>query len=274
MITMVVLLSLGSPAAAGPVKLRYKMAPGQVWVTTMSSQTETTFMGKKNVHRSKTVIEYRVSKRPQKGWVSLTARIKSQTTPSGGDGGQMDLSKLTFTADMHSSGEIRNIQHKGNALPAPSADMPPQMKAMLEQSSNMMADAWKNAVFWFPEIPEDPLEPGDEFDVIRKMDMGSSSLGMQSRTVSKQVFTLDDASEGLAYFTVRDRSITKTKGVAGGRSATKTTGKGEAVFDIKEGMWLGLTTKSRSRMNMSSMPGMGNMSQESLQINKFEMEKQ
>jgi hypothetical protein len=46
------------------------------------------------------------------------------------------------------------------------------------------------------------------------------------------------------------------------------------VFDIKEGMWLDLTTKSRSRMNMSSMPGMGSMSQESLQINKFEMEKQ
>jgi len=185
----------------------------------------------------------------------------------------MDLSKLTFTADMHSSGEIRRIQHQGNAMPPPSADLPPQMKAFYEQSSSMIAEAWKNAVFWFPEIPEGPLEAGDEFDVTRTFGMSGPSMGMQSQTVSKQVFTLDDVSEGLAYFTVRDRSITKTKGMAGGRSATKTAGKGETVFDIKEGMWLDLTVKSRSKMNMAGMAGMGDMSQETVQISKFVVEK-
>ena len=87
------------------------------------------------------------------------------------------------------------------------------------------------------------------------------------------MFSLDDVSEGLAYFTVRDRSITKTKGVAGGRSATKTAGKGETVFDIQEGMWLDLTVKSRTKMNMSGMPGMQDMNQEMLQISKFEVER-
>ena len=262
-----------APATAGVVKLRYKMRPGQVWIVTLSSQNEMTYMGQKNINRSKNVIEYRVSNGPKKGWVSLTARIKSPGGPSAQAGGPMDLSKLTFTADMHYSGEIRNVQHRGNAMPPPSPDLPPQMKAMYEQSSNMVAEAWQNAVFWFPEIPEDHLEAGDEFDVTRNFGMGGSAMGMQSQTVSKQVFTLDEVSEGLAYFTVRDRSITKTKGIAGGRSATKTAGKGETVFDIKEGMWLDLTVKSRSRMNMSGMPGMQDMQQEMLQISKFEVEK-
>jgi len=261
------------PAKAGAVKLRYKLRPGQVWIVTLSSQSEMTYMGQKNINRSKNVIEYRVSKGPKKGWVSLTARIKSHGGASAQGGGSMDLSKLTFTADMHYSGETRNIRHQGNAMPPPGPDLPPQMKAMYEQSSNMVAEAWKNGVFWFPEIPEDPLQDGDEFDVTRDFGMGGSGMGMQSQTVSKQVFTLDDVSEGLAYFTVRDRSITKTKGMAGGRSATKTAGKGETVFDVNAGMWLDLTVKSRSRMNMSGMAGMKDMQQELLQINKYEVEK-
>ena len=136
----------------------------------------------------------------------------------------------------------------------------------------MIADAWKNAVFWFPELPEEGLGPGDEFDITRKMGMGGSGMGMQSQTISKQVFTLEKVANGLAYFTVKDRSITRTKGMAGGKADTKTVGKGETVFDLGIGMWTDLTVKSRSKVNMSSIPGMSNMSQEVLSINKYEME--
>ena len=48
-------------------------------------------------------------------------------------------------------------------------DMPPEMKAMMEQSYQFMADAWKEMVFWFPEFPEEKLDIGDEFDMTRKM---------------------------------------------------------------------------------------------------------
>jgi len=257
---------------AGPVHFQYKLSPNQVWIGTMSSQTETTFMGKKDINRSKSIIEYRVSKGPKRGWVSLKAKIKSQKTSSGQSGGQMDLSKITFFADMHTSGEIRNIRHEGNPMPPPDPSMPPEMKAMYAQSSNMMAEAYKNAVFWFPEIPEDGIEPGDEFDVTRKMGMGGGGMGMQSQTVMKQVFTFEEIVEGLAYFTVKDRSVTKTKGIAGGKADTKTAGKGETVFDIEIGMWTDLTVKSRSKVNMSGVPGMANMSQEVLSITKYEME--
>jgi hypothetical protein len=272
-VVILVLFLFTVTANAGVVKLSYKMKPGQVWQTTMSSQSETMFMGNKNVNRTRTTIEYRVADGPKKGWVSLTARITSQKNMSGDVGGQMDLSKIKFTAEMHTSGEIRNIQYSGNAMPPMDTQgLPPEMAAMMARSANMVAEAWKDAVFWFPELPEDGLEPGDEFEMVRKIDSGGAQMGMQSQTVMKQIFTLEDVSSGLAYFSVRDRSVSKTKGIAGGKTKTKTAGKGESVFDIKAGMWTDLTVKSKSRINMSNMPGMGNMTQEALQINKFVME--
>jgi len=271
-LAIAVLITMVPTVQAGSIRFQYKLAPDQVWIGTMSSQSETTFMGKKDINRTKSIIEYRISKGPKPGWVSLTAKIRSQKSHSGQTGGQMDLSKITFFADMHPSGDIRNIRHEGNPMPPPDPSMPPEMKAMVAQSSNMMADAWKNAVFWFPELPEEALVPGDEFDVTRKMGMGGSGMGMQSQTISKQVFTLEEVADGLAYFTVKDRSITKTEGVAGGTADTKTAGKGETVFDMESGMWTDMTVKSRSKVNMSGVPGMANMSQEVLSINKYEME--
>jgi hypothetical protein len=273
----ILLLSLGllvageNPAPAESARLAYRWAPGQVWIATLSSQSETAFMGKKDLHRSKSVIEYRVTDGPKKNWVSLTARVVSQQTPGSEGGGQMDLSGITFYADMHRSGELRNIRHEGSALPPGAEDMPAQMKAMMAESSKMIADAWKSAVFWFPELPEEDLSPGDEFEVNRKIGMGSAAMGMQSQTVSKQVFTLEEISAGLAYFTVRERSVTRTKGVAGGQADTKTASRGETVFDMKTGMWVDMVAKSKSNVGMTGMTGMGDTNQDMANISKYEM---
>ena len=129
------------------------------------------------------------------------------------------------------------------------------MAAMYEQSSKMIAEAWKNAVFWFPELPEDGLEPGDEFEVTKKMGMGNEGMGMKMESVSKQVFTLDEVADGLAYFSVRERTITKSNATMGSKSDTKTAGKGEAVFDLKNGMWTDMTIKSHSNLNLGNIPG-------------------
>ncbi|MGD8369123.1 MAG: hypothetical protein PVG78_15905, partial [Desulfobacterales bacterium] len=270
----VLLLTLGlmvageNPASAGSARMAYGWAPGQVWTAALSSQSETAFMGKKDLHRSKTVIEYRVTKGPKNNWVSLAARIVSQQTPGAQGGGQMDLSGITFYADMHRSGELRNIRFEGSALPPGAEDMPAQMKAMMAESSKMIADAWKPAVFWFPELPEEALSPGDEFEVQRKMGMGSAAMGMQSQTVSKQVFTLEEISAGLAYFTVRERSVTRTEGLAGGRADTKTASRGETVFDLKTGMWVDMVVKSKSNVGMTGMAGMGDSNQDVANVSK------
>ncbi|MDX1778134.1 MAG: hypothetical protein R3339_04590, partial [Thermodesulfobacteriota bacterium] len=191
---IIVLVFAGAvPVFAGGCKLTYKLAPGQKWTCSFASKNESNVMGQKNVSQSKMVYEYTVSKGPKAGWVTMTAQIISS-----GAGGQMDLSTLRFIADVHSSGEIRNIHYTGNVMPDMGANMDqmsPEMKKMMEDSYRMIPEAYKNGVFWFPEVPEEKLEVGDEFDVERTMGMGSSGGGIKMETISKQVFTLEDVSK-------------------------------------------------------------------------------
>jgi hypothetical protein len=259
---------------AGPIGLKYNLVPGQKWVAKMLSQSETTFLGNKNVTKTKTIIEYEVTKGPKRGWVSLGARITSQKNEGGESiADRIGLTRIVFRADMHSSGEIRNIRYEGGGPIARGSnreDLPPEVAAMMQQSANVIAEAWKNAVFWFPEFPEDNLEPGDEFDITRKIGVGG---GLQTRTLSKQVFTLEDVSDGLAYFSVKERSITRTKGVLGGKSDTKSLGKSKATFDLREGMWVDFVTKYRSKVQFGGGSLMGQGTSEVLNVIKYEMEK-
>jgi len=267
------ILATATASMAEGYRLAYRLTPGQEWLCTVSSANESSFMGKKHTNQSKNLYEYSVSKGPEDGWVTLEARIKSRGRPSGQ--GQMDLGKLRFTADVHANGEIRNIRYSGDVMPdmGDQADqMTPQMKAMLQQSYKMIPEAYKNSVFWFPEVPEHRLEIGDEFEVKRKMEMGYSGSGMQMESISKQVFTLEDVSQGLAFFSVKERSVTKTGGSMGASSETRIAGKGEAIFDIEQGMWLELTEKSRAKVQLGSIPGMGNTEQDMKIILQYEME--
>jgi len=264
---LLVLVFAGS-ATAGGWWFSYRLKPGQEWIVTHAGQTETNVMGQKQVNRNKTVIGYKVSAGPKKGWVRVTAKILSA------DGG-MDLKKMTFTGDMHTSGEIRNKKVTGSAAPQMDGmeGMPPEMKAMMEQSYRFMADAWKEMVFWFPEFPEEKLDIGDEFDMTRKMAGGGGAMGMTS--VRKEIYTLEDVSDGLAYFSVKDRSVTQMQGAMGGETKTKTAGKGETVFDLKDGMWMEVVSRFKSATNMGSMtgmPGAGGGNFESLHINKITIE--
>jgi hypothetical protein len=261
-------------ATAESQRLHYKMAPGQTWVAVMSTQNEFTVMGNKDVHRNKINFDYSISKGPKPEWVSLTGKITFMSGDEGGE--QMDMSKLSFFAEMHSSGEIQNISYEGSVLPAMGAEageIPPEIAAMYEGFTEMIAQAWVNSVFWFPELPDYALEIGDEFEVTQKFQIGSEAGGVEVNTVSKQVFTLEDLSEGLAYFTVKERAVTKSSSAMGGNSDTKTAGKGEAIFDLREGMWLELTTRSMSRVELGNMQGVGDESQDILQITKVRVSK-
>ena len=260
-----------APVLVGGCTLIYKLAPGQKWICNFASKNESHVMDQKNVNQSKIVYEYTVAKGPQKGWVTMTARIIFK-----GTGGHMDLSKLRFTADIHSSGEIRNVNYSGNVMPDMGDNMDqvsPEMKKMMQDSYKMIPEAYKNGVFWFPEVPEEKLEIGDEFDVQRKMGMGGSGSGIKMETVSKQVFTLEDVSKGLAYFSVKERSVTKSGGSMGGSSETKIAGKGNAIFDLTQGMWLELTEKFRAKVNLGGAPGISTKDYDMNIILKYEMER-
>ena len=265
---ILLMLVFAGSATAGGWRFAYRLKPGQEWIVTQAGQTETNVMGQKQVNRNKTVIGYKISAGPKKGWVRLTARILSAA-------GGIDLKKMTFTGDMHTSGEIRNKQVTGSAAPQMEGmeGMTPEMKAMMAQSYRFMADAWKEMVFWFPEFPEEKLDIGDEFDMTRKMTGGGGAMGMTS--VRKEVYTLEDVSDGLAYFSVKDRSVTQTQTAMGGETKTKTAGKGETVFDLKDGMWMDVVSRFKSATNMGAMagmPGAGSGTFESLHINKITVE--
>lgn len=265
---LLTLMVVTIPLFAGGVKLQYNLKSGQEWESALSSQSESSFMGQKSVQRNKKVFIYNVSKGIKKGWVSITAKIKSSAKDK--ESG-LDMGKMSFKANMHSSGEFRNISYSGNPMAQqPTQNIPPQMQAMIAQQGNMMGEAFKNAVFWFPELPEESLEVGDEFDVQREIGMGGS--GMQTKSVIKQVFILEEISKGLAYFSVIQRSVTKTKGSMGGDSETKISGKGEAIFDLKLGMWLELTEKAHAKVEIGGIPNMGNMSSDMKLVHKYEME--
>jgi len=264
---LLVLVFAGS-AAAGGWRFSYRLKPGQEWIVTHAGQTETNMMGQKQVNRNKNVIGYKVSAGPKKGWVRLTAKILSAA-------GGMDLKKMTFTGDLHTSGEIRNKKVTGSAAPQMEGmeGMTPEMKAMMAQSYQFMADAWKEMVFWFPEFPEEKLDIGDEFDMTRKMAGGGGVMGMTS--VRKEIYTLEDVSDGLAYFSVKDRSVTQTQSAMAGNTKTKTAGKGETVFDLKDGMWMEVVSRFKSTTKMGAMPGMpgaGGGNFESLHITKITIE--
>ncbi len=256
------------PLFGGGVKLYYKLKPAQTWVCSLSSKNEFSFMGEKNIDRAKRVFVYKISKGKKRGWVSITAHIKPSIKDK--ESG-MDMSRMSFKADMHKSGELRHIKYSGNPMMVQqSAEMPPEMKAMMDQQGKMIGEMYKNAVFWFPELPEETLQIGDEFDVQRALGTGGS--GMQTKTLVRQVFTLENINKGLAYFSVKQKSLTKTKSKIAGKSETKMSGKGEAIFDLKAGMWLEVTEKSKAKIKMSGMGGMGDMSSDMKIVSKYEME--
>lgn len=273
-----VIVAFATCVCAGSYRLRYKLVPGQTWIVKELSQTETIFMGDKEVRKTKTIIEYQVTTGPKEGWVSLVARIKSHTNEAGENTAeQTGLTRILYKANMHSSGEIRNIHYEGGpTLPSGTntENLTPEMKAMMQQSATLLADIWKGAIFWFPELPEVSLEPGDEFDVTKKIGVGGTGAGMQTETLTKQVFTLEDVSKGLAYFSVKERSITKTKGMVGGTADTKGVGKSEAVFDLNEGMWMECVTKGRHKVQLGAGSAGGQSNSEVLSITKYEIEKQ
>jgi len=245
---------------AAPITFAYKMKPGKKYVTTMSSQTETNFMDNKNVSRSRTVIEYKIAAGKKKDWISVTARIRSQKDESGQDTGQaMGIYQVTYFADMHMSGEIRNIKYSGAKLSPEMEEqiksLPSETAALVRQSANFMAEQWKESIFWFPEFTENRLRIGDEFEFTKKSVSGGQGTGMQNQFQSKQVFTLESVRNGLADFSVEERSLMKSSGPMGSQSDVKSQGKSKAVFDLKTGIWIELVSKYRSQVQFSGMPG-------------------
>lgn len=250
--SLVMLLWSASPAISGAVKLRYGFAPGQQWECTRMSRMTFMVMGQKQTQQQRHTLLYAVSKGPKKNWVSLTARYINPPAKTDANKYALGQYDFTFTADFHTSGDIRNVAVAGVDKVMLDPSLGSQEKSALLQSNKILAESLKPAVFWFPELPEEALLPGDEFE--DKHTHGFKDPNMASSTKTRKVFVLEDISEGLAYFSSKERHATKMS-TMGGEVDGSSTGKGEIIFDLEESMWIELTTQSKMSFSGAMMGG-------------------
>ncbi len=222
-------LGAGAARAAGHA-FQYRFSPGETFTARQVSEVRTELSEQKSVSRTEQTIEYRVAAGPKAGWVTVTARVTSMASRSGGEPTRKQnvYQGMVFKANVHRTGEVRDYAFTGGD-PQLAAFVGPLMKA---------------AIFMFPELPE-RLAPGDTFDVTTKLETGGEAAmpGMASFSgATRMTYTLDEVRKGLAYFSVVQRATVKAAGME-----VKDAGKGSAIFDLKDGMWLELETKSVSR---------------------------
>lgn len=255
LISLAMLCTLPSMAICGNIQLRYGFSPGQQWACSRMSHMEFMAMGKKHVKRQKDTILYKVSKGKKKGWVHLTAQFKNPPTKTEENKFALGQYYLTFSADFHASGDTRNIQVQGIEKPMADETLSNHEKMALVQTNKMLAESLKPIVFWFPEVSEDAMAPGDEFE--EKKTHGSKNDYMATQTNVRKIFVLEEVSEGLAYFSTKQRSSGKmnTMGSAG---KTKSAGQGETIFDLKTGMWIEYVSKMKMNLSGGMMGGQGN----------------
>lgn len=265
-VTLLLLFGAASVVGADGVALSYGFKPGQQWTCKRLSLTEFMAMGKMQTQRTRHTIVYTVSKGPKKGWVHLSARYTDPPADAKDNPMVMALYDLTFHADVHPSGDTRAVRVEGLDQPAADPTLDPMAQAGLRQGRQMMADAYKDAVFWFPELPVEKLAPGDEFEFRQRSKMGNQMMAVTSQ--SRQEFTLDEVDQGLAYFELREKTISQNK-TMGSDVKTKSAGKGESIFDLKSGMWIELVVKRK--MSVGNLPVMGG-DQEMQMMEKMEMQ--
>lgn len=253
-LALIAVLGGGLPAGAGAgggLEFGYRLEPGERWIAREASETRTDVMDVKSVTRSEQVIEYRVSRGPRKGWVTLAARVTSHSSSSSTREGRADkhnpLAGMTFQADMHRSGELRNYSFSGGD----------------PRIAGFIGPAMKTAIFAFPEFPGHPLAVGDEFDVVSKMEIGGAQGMGGVQAVAKITYALEEVRNGLAYFSTRQRADVKAATME-----VKDAGRGTAIFDLKAGMWIEHETKSSSQVPAGLGSG-GSMQQ----IRKLTLEK-
>ncbi len=239
-ISLVMILGAPPAAVSGGVTLHYGFAPGQQWECTRMTHMEFMVMGKKEVNRKKDTLLYTVAKGTKKGWVHLTARYINPPPKSEENQYALGQYDLTFSADVHASGDTRNIRVEGVEKPMADATLEPQAKTAMIQANRMLAQSLQPAVFWFPELTEEPLQPGDEFEDKRTQGIKEANMAYTSKT--RKVFVLEDVSQGLAYFSTKERHTGKTA-TAMGATEYGSSGKGESIFDLKAGMWIEFVTQ-------------------------------
>ncbi len=247
-LVVIMTLVLVLPAWAGQ-RFRYRFEEGDTWKMIDRSETSTEMMGNKTTQRTKRVTVYKIARDLGKGWFRIAAQVIAQKNwDHTGKANEMNaLAGMQFTAEVHRSGVLKRYKFSGGD---------PMM-------AKMIGPAMKPAIFFFPEFPEEALEPGDEFDTLIRYEMPGMMGTGGMKSIIKMTYTLEGINDGLATFTIRQRMKMKGSGMD-----MKIGGKSEALFDLKEGMWIEHETVTKSTVEQGVGAGA-----ETLSRSKVTMEK-
>lgn len=234
--SLLLLFAAALPAGAeGPFyPLRYGLEAGQSWRATHRMVRETSVAGSEERHAGSAEIRYEVAEGAEEGGLRLDARMLSQE--SDGQASPFDFSAVRFVADVDRRGETRGAHYRIDDVTPP--DIPGLEKdpAAYRQMLRSMAEAWLDSIYWLPELPQEPVAPGDTFVVGGRGDAPGAESGMRMKVEEETAYTLRGVAGRFATFDVSVRSVVDAQsGESGIRS--RRTARGEAVFDLEAGMW-------------------------------------
>lgn len=249
---LAVALLLPGAASSRSYELHYGFAPGQVWHGVQSVFRKTTVAGSTQTDRDTARFRYVVGKRAPDGAMRLDARMLSQTRS--GRKSPFDFSVIHFVARVGRQGALRGMYFELGEADPPDLDGVKPDPVAFRQMLRSVAAAWVESVYWFPELPAHPLEPGESFVVNRTGDVGGTDPGVSMRQDARTTYTLRKVSGHLAEFSIRVTSridaATAQTGIRSRRDA-----EGEATFDLDLGMWTRQQIRSENRATVRGVPG-------------------
>lgn len=268
------LLAFASGAgAADParVRLRYGWTVGQVWRATYSLTRELGSADAPQHDRGVARFEYNVQADSEPGALRLEARMLSQETAAGVS--PLDFSAVVFRTRVDAQGRQQGSHYAiGEAQPPSIKGVesdPVAYRRMLRQ----VASAWRNAAFWFPELPERSLSPGEAFVVREERDLGGEEPGVSLRIHSTSTYRLLAVEDAVARFHVEQVSAVAGS-AADSAIESEERAEGEALFDLALGMWTRQQLVSSSSARYSGAQGGAGSGQTSVRsTNSVEMQR-
>lgn len=245
--------ALAAPASAEErVRLRYGWAAGQVWRATQSIARETRLADDVQRDRGVARFEYRVSAGKKPGELLLEARMLSQENEQGPSA--LDFSPIAFRAQVDARGLHAPRFEVEDAAPA--GPLAPGVQLESRAVLRKLGSAWRDAVLWFPELPERELERGEAFAVQETRDLAETEAGVAMRIHRTRTYRLRSFEAGVARFELEDVSrvdaATAESGIASEQRAV-----GEARFDLALGMWLEQQQTASQHDVYKGAPGVG-----------------
>jgi len=245
-------LLLPAAASARDYELRYGLHPGQTWHAVQTVFRETSVAGDTRTDRATARFRYETQVAPVEGEVRLDARMLSQTMD--GQQSPFDFSVIRFLAQTDPRGTMRGLHFQIGEAEPPEMEGIERDPVAFRQMLRGVAAAWIEAVFWLPELPEQPIAVGESFVVNDRGDVGGTDPGVAMQIESTTSYTLRRVTGSQAEFAIQVRSTvdaaTARAGIVSNRAA-----EGEAVFDLELGMWTRHETRSDHRARLDGVPG-------------------